>query len=629
MSHPGYRKHKSRLEKARSLQESAMTEAGALLFAALIFMTLTAAVFGQDAVPGRRAHYTVKFYRGDYRDRQEKAYKDGAICYIEEHFNATDDPGTNYALVLTAEGASDFTGKWAQDYVDRVAAKFSIPKGYDNGIKVVKDGDRGYGNLRYSKMPAILLEPFFISNSEGLKWAESRQDDLAGIILDSIRECFPNGGLVAFSVGHRYKVSNPADNGAVPAEGKYETIYNESVLKKAAQILDPDYRVSMLKDSPHYYKLFNEICNLVENNFYDSSFIRDKFRGIRETYLENAGEVRSDREFSRVINYMLAQMHSSHTNYYIRDDPEYYQLASVFSARPEIERLFNHREIKYYSPGFCLREIDGRIFIISVLSGSAAERAGLRMGDEIVPPGEPFRGAPSYVRDSGEILLRVRRAAGGMPFDVRLKASLENPSEEFLKAERDSERIIESGQKKIGYIHVWSFAGIEYFDELSEALSVGKLKDADALILDLRDGWGGADAEYLNIFNQNVPPLTMIDREGKSVSCDRQWRKPVVMLINGRTRSGKEILAYGFRRYGLGTLIGEKTAGATLGGRLFVVSDGSLLYLASVGTLIDGKNLEGVGVEPHIAVPMEVRHCEGKDIQLEKALEFLCSPAGK
>jgi len=33
--------------------------------------------------------------------------------------------------------------------------------------------------------------------------------------------------------------------------------------------------------------------------------------------------------------------------------------------------------------------------------------------------------------------------------------------------------------------------------------------------------------------------------------------------------------------------------------------------------VVDGKHLEGVGVEPDIAVPFDIRFAAGKDIQLE------------
>src|SRR4051794_38926103 len=108
----------------------------------------------------------------------------------------------------------------------------------------------------------------------------------------------------------------------------------------------------------------------------------------------------------------------------------------------------------------------------------------------------------------------------------------------------------------------------------------GKLKDADALIWDLRDGWGGAQAAYLDIFNPRSPTMTWTGRTGDSDIVNGRWRKPVVLLINEGTRSGKEVLAYGFKKYGFGKTVGTTSAGALLAGHAYLLSNGGLLLLA-------------------------------------------------
>ncbi|MEQ8170631.1 MAG: N-acetylmuramoyl-L-alanine amidase, partial [Candidatus Eremiobacterota bacterium] len=172
----------------------------------LICFSIPLKIFGEEISPEKKPVYKVKFYRGDYRDREEKANEDGAICYVEQHFNSTGgDPNTNYTMVLITTGSSDFTRTWAEYYMNRVSEQFQLKKWKGTGIKVLVQGDRGYGNLKYLKMPAILPEPFLICNSTGLEWAKTRQDELAQILVDSIYKFFPEGGLVAFSVGHKYK----------------------------------------------------------------------------------------------------------------------------------------------------------------------------------------------------------------------------------------------------------------------------------------------------------------------------------------------------------------------------------------------------------------------------------------
>ena len=100
------------------------------------------------------------------------------------------------------------------------------------------------------------------------------------------------------------------------------------------------------------------------------------------------------------------------------------------------------------------------------------------------------------------------------------------------------------------------------------------------------------------------------------------------MLINGGTRSGKEILAYGFREYEVGELIGSRTAGAVLAGRAYLLSDDSLVLVAVADVLVDDRRLEGVGVMPTIPVPFLLPYAQGRDPQLERAVEVLSGAVG-
>ena len=61
---------------------------------------------------------------------------------------------------------------------------------------------------------------------------------MARILVESIQRFFPDGGLIAFSVGHKYKKSSPNDRGADLAGGGSEADYAEKVLKKAAVMLE-------------------------------------------------------------------------------------------------------------------------------------------------------------------------------------------------------------------------------------------------------------------------------------------------------------------------------------------------------------------------------------------------------
>ena len=295
-----------------------------------------------------------------------------------------------------------------------------------------------------------------------------------------------------------------------------------------------------------------------------------------------------------------------------------------------MRRLFPDGQVAYPGIGIFTRQLDGKTFIAGILDGLPARKAGLLVGDEILAAGgEPFHPINSFATKVGqEVTVTIRRRVDGPTADVVVIPVQVKPNEAFLKAMEESARIIDTDGAKVGYIHVWSYAGSQYQQLLEREVSSGKLKDADALVWDLRDGWGGAETEYLHLFTGRTPTTTLINRDGRRSIANVAWRKPVAMLVNGGTRSGKEILAYGFKKYALGEVIGSRTAGAVLAGRAHLLSDGSLLLLAVADVLVDDQRLEGVGVMPTISVPFPLAYAQGRDPQLDRAVEVLSRAVG-
>ncbi len=372
--------------------------------------------------------------------------------------------------------------------------------------------------------------------------------------------------------------------------------------------------------------VFDEVWQSVRDYFYDPTLHHLDWAAMREKYRPLAAAA-ADEERSVVINRLLDELAASHTRYYTPADPAYYQLLDVFAGplRRELRRVFPDGQVMYPSIGIFTQRIEAKTFISGILDGLPAAKAGLRVGDELLAadgtPYHPIRSLTAKVNQ--EVTLQVRRSLDAPPQDVVVVPQQTRPNEAFLKAMQESARVIHTHGAAIGYIHVWSYAGAQYQRLLEHEIFSGTLKEAEALVLDLRDGWGGAQAQYLDLFNAQGPTVTMVDRHGDVAVANVKWRKPVVILVNGGTRSGKEILAYGFKKYGMGEVIGTRTAGAVLAARAFLLSDGSLLLLAVNDVFVDGQHLEGVGVTPTLEVPFPVEYAQGKDPQLERALELL------
>src|SRR5271166_1251306 len=374
---------------------------------------------------------------------------------------------------------------------------------------------------------------------------------------------------------------------------------------------------------------FDEVWRLVRDRFYDPRLNGLDWQAIREIFAPKVEDARSLEELAATINAMLAKLGASHTRYYTVDEPAFYQLADIFHGALEqrgLQRIFAKGEVSYPGIGvFTQSDADGRTFVTGVIESAPAEKAGLLLGDEIVSvDGQPYRSVGSF-RDKvrAPVSLAIRRAREDTPMAIAVVPAELHPNDMFLQGLKSSARIIMSGGARVGYVHVWSYAGHMYQSALEDLISEGPLREADALIWDLRDGWGGAQPQYLDLFNPRAPTMQVKNRNGETGFIDAKWRKPVAALINGGTRSGKEVLAYGFKEYRIGELVGSRTEGAVLAATAFLIGDDGLLLLAVEDVLVDGTRLEGVGVTPTIEVAFDPRYAAGRDPQLERAAEIL------
>ncbi|MEI2580262.1 S41 family peptidase [Scytonema sp. PRP1] len=378
-------------------------------------------------------------------------------------------------------------------------------------------------------------------------------------------------------------------------------------------------------------KIFDQVWQTVNENFYDPKLNGVDWKAMRQKYEPQAVRTKSNQEVAGVINQMLSELRTSHTRFYIPNEPAYYQLLGIFQARnPEfqkqLKKFFPKGKIEYSGIGAITKDINGKTFVSGILDGSPAAKTGLKVGDQLLSvDNRPYQPIQSFTGNAGQkvTLLIQRTPDANSQEKIVVTPKMFDASTMFLEAQQASTQVIQRNGKKIGYVHIWSNAAEPDQEKLREDLIYGRLRDAQALVLDLRDGWGGGDIGYLNIFTaQEGPSITSIPRNGKRYTYISQWKKPVVMVINEGSRSSKEILAYAFQQHKIGPVVGSKTTGAVVAGRPFLMSDGSFLYLAVSNVFInENQRLEGKGVTPDINVPFSLEYAQGADPQKERAIE--------
>jgi tricorn protease len=182
-----------------------------------------------------------------------------------------------------------------------------------------------------------------------------------------------------------------------------------------------------------------------------------------------------------------------------------------------------------------------------------------------------------------------------------------------------------ASQGRIGYVHLRAMGAADIADFVREFYAAS---DREGFIVDVRfNGGGNVDSWVLEkllrrawAFWQPRSP------EGALPYANMQHalRGPVVVLMNEDTYSDGETLAEGFKRLGLGPVIGKRSSGAGVwlsdGNRLL---DNGIMRVAETGQMdaLGRFLIEGIGVTPDIEVDNPPRASfKGQDAQLDAAL---------
>lgn len=145
------------------------------------------------------------------------------------------------------------------------------------------------------------------------------------------------------------------------------------------------------------------------------------------------------------------------------------------------------------------------------------------------------------------------------------------------------------------------------------------LRGGDAVIIDLRGNGGGSHDAVRYALSHFMKPdellITFLEAGQKPydsrtlthLPAGRMIGKPLYVLIDNRAASAGEEFAYSVQKFGLGTLIGQTTAGGANNNRFVPVAPGFVLSV-SYGRPEHpktGTNWEGVGVKPDVEVPAD------------------------
>jgi len=344
---------------------------------------------------------------------------------------------------------------------------------------------------------------------------------------------------------------------------------------------------------------FDQIVGAVAQRFYDKTFNGIDWPSRVAHYRQRVPCAGSAQTVAVLANDLLGELHASHTAVYTRTDLDYWGLNSLFSQ--------HDTDYPLWFSGIWPRHQGGKWYARYVVEGSPAVAAGVRQGDELLSlNGQPF--SPTGFTGNPDSL--AVSSDGQVSRMLSLTARSESIMQAFITAADASTRINRIGARRIGYFHLWG-AREALLQRLKNALGQFQSERIDALVVDLRGGYGGTSLEYLKPI-QESPYLMSIPR---------------YFVIDDSVRSGKEMIAATAARDHLAELVGSRSAGAFLGAvparidgeRYFV------LIAAFDGDIPGLPRIEGHGVTPTIRAEPCLLHCRGLDPQWERIAQLIAA----
>ncbi len=360
-----------------------------------------------------------------------------------------------------------------------------------------------------------------------------------------------------------------------------------------------------------YVKAWDDLAKAIQTRYYARKTRGKEMDALLKKYEPLGKAAKSEEEFADITNQMIADFKDSHFALLTNQEQSYYVFEGLMSKDPKPAPFF----------GAWVKKMPDGYTVKMVLNGSEAETADLRKGDLILKVNNqtftPIQSLAPFVNQ--KVKLSIRRGEADMEKEVTVTSKPVLGA--FLDASRASSRVIESHGRKIGYFHLWTMANDDFRNALAGAV-YGKFRETDAVILDLRDGFGGRPEGFGDPFFRPEVTTTWDMGGGMAMPQLFGYQRPLVVLINAGSRSAKEIFSYVIKKSHRATLIGSTTAGNVLGTTPWRLTDWAFLEIPIVDIKTDGERLEGRGVDPDIKVPAEFDD-SGKDLVLDAALNRL------
>jgi carboxyl-terminal processing protease len=396
---------------------------------------------------------------------------------------------------------------------------------------------------------------------------------------------------------------------------------------------------------------FDSVWAKIDRTYYDTVFLKTRWAALRDSLRPVAAAARSTAALRSTVQGMLGEIPTSHFGLISQE-------ASPALAADEAMRVANPGSI-----GAELRLSGVDLVVFRVTEGGPAWRAGVRPGDKITRVGsrstaeiatalevvtDPAVRKQTRYQVSAQAQALINRAPGD-------SVSLEiGGVERWIVAERARGQVQRFGNlpampvtvdvterridgKRVGIIafSVWMPVVIAQVDS-----AIDRLRDADAIIFDIRGNPGGVAGMVGGIAGHVLDTTALLGtlyQRGVTLSLRANPRRvntraervtpfsgPVAVLIDDMSASASEFFAAALQGLDRARVFGTTSVGASVPALMGRLPNGDvLLHAVADHTDSKGRRVEGVGVIPDEAIPLNAATlAAGRDDVVEAALRW-------
>tara|TARA_B100001123_G_scaffold449145_1_gene613271 strand:- start:6221 stop:9370 length:3150 start_codon:yes stop_codon:yes gene_type:complete len=364
--------------------------------------------------------------------------------------------------------------------------------------------------------------------------------------------------------------------------------------------------------------VYQEAWTLIRDHFYDSEHHGTDWNQIKERYLPLVAGIQVQADLQMILNLMVGELNSSHlgavgSGNSVRDgylglrfDP-----GELANGQYVVDRILRDSPCQSIEDpvvqGDRLLDVDGiDLDSRSNLWESLKHKPGKKIRLGVVTGGGERRE------------VEVRPLGGGAIANLAYR--------DWVYEQTEYVERISNG--RLGYVHIKAM-GLEDLNQFLIDLDT-EAHSKEGVVVDVRYNGGGHIATFILDVLAKRDYLSStyrgkIKTSSANLAGDRILGKPTVLLTNEHSGSNAEMFSEGYRRLGLGKVVGTPTMGAVIWTGSWSLLDGTTFRLPYIRVSAEGD--EDLELAPRV-VDIHVErspgeNAKGVDSQMDKAVEVL------